>query len=90
MRYEPATYAVTPGTVTMDSTCINMTRSLGDFYANQFGIIAKPSIKIQKLDSKVDYYMFTASDGVWDSWKFGDFSNFVRNSVLRSGETLKL
>ncbi len=26
--------------------------------------------------------MIVASDGVWDSWKFREFSDFVRESVL--------
>lgn len=57
VRYEPAVYAVTPRTVSKDSTCIAMTRALGDFYAHQFGLTHKPSITVRKM---------TASDGCTD------------------------
>ncbi len=46
VRYEPAVYAVTPRAIHKDSTCIAMTRALGDFYAHQFGLTAVPSITV--------------------------------------------
>lgn len=84
-RYEPATYAVTPRSVTRDSTCIAITRSLGDFYACRFGVIAEPSINTHRLSNAGDFFLVVASDGVWDSWKSGEFSDFVRESVLVHG-----
>ena len=49
VRYEPAVYAVTPKQVVKDSTCIAMTRALGDFYAHQFGLSWVPSIGIRRV-----------------------------------------
>ena len=48
VRYEPAVYAVTPKQVVKDSTCIAMTRALGDFYAHQFGLTWMPSIGVRR------------------------------------------
>ena len=52
VRYEPAVYAVTPKSVVKDSTCIAMTRALGDFYAHQFGLSWIPSISSKQLVNK--------------------------------------
>ncbi len=49
VRYEPAVYAVTPRSVSKDSTCIAMTRALGDFYAHQFGLSAEPAIGVKRI-----------------------------------------
>ena len=49
VRYEPAVYAVTPKQVVKDSTCIAMTRALGDFYAHQFGLSWVPSIGVKRV-----------------------------------------
>ncbi len=49
VRYEPAVYAVTPRSVSKDSTCIAMTRALGDFYAHQFGLTHVPSISVKRI-----------------------------------------
>jgi serine/threonine protein phosphatase PrpC len=49
VRYEPAVYAVTPRSVSKDSTCIAMTRALGDFYAHQFGLTHEPSISVKRI-----------------------------------------
>ena len=42
-------YAVTPKTIKRDSACIAMTRALGDFYAQSFGLSHEPDIIIKKL-----------------------------------------
>lgn len=57
VRYEPAVYAVTPRSISKDSTCIAMTRALGDFYAHQFGLTHVPSISVKRIscaDSTAD------------------------------------
>lgn len=77
VRYEPAVYAVTPQSITKDSTCIAMTRALGDFYAHQFGLTAVPSINVHELDAKGDYCILAGSDGIWDCWRYNDFANFI-------------
>merc|ERR1712039_305820 len=81
VRYDPAVYAVSPPGVKEDVTCIAMTRSLGDFYAHQFGLTWRPDVTIKKLDKKNDYLITVGSDGIWDCWKFDDFSDFATSTV---------
>ena len=73
-RYEPAVYAVTPRSITRDSTCIAMTRALGDFYAHQFGLTFEPSFKVARLPAGSRFSVYVASDGVWDCWKYEDWT----------------
>lgn len=54
VRYEAAVYAVTPRSIVQDAACIAMTRSLGDFYAQQFGLSWVPSITVRKLGKPGD------------------------------------
>ena len=75
-------YAVTPRVVTKDSTCIAMTRALGDFYAHQFGLSAVPSIGVQTVPANGDYCILAGSDGIWDCWRYNDFADFVAVGVL--------
>ena len=70
-----------------------MTRSLGDFYAHQFGLTSKPSTTFNTLDifnifddknnkyEANEYIITVGSDGVWDCWKWDDFSDYV-NGVM--------
>ena len=51
VRYDPAVYAVSPYGVQHDITCIAMTRSLGDFYAHQFGLSHEPDVTFNELDT---------------------------------------
>jgi serine/threonine protein phosphatase PrpC len=88
VRYDPAVYAVSPYGVSHDITCIAMTRSLGDFYAHQFGLTNKPSVTFNDLDmfqndsnEACEYIITVGSDGVWDCWKWDDFSDYV-NGVM--------
>lgn len=77
VRYDPAVYAVTPHGVAMDVTCIAMTRSMGDFYAHQFGLSHEPDVSLRLLDPDLNYTIAIGTDGVWDCWRFDDFSDFV-------------
>jgi serine/threonine protein phosphatase PrpC len=93
VRYEPAVYAVTPRTVSKDSTCIAMTRALGDFYAHPFGLTSVPDIQVQQLSAEKDYVVIVGSDGIWDCWKYEDYSNYTllglynkNQSILEFGE----
>ena len=86
VRYEPAVYAVTPPGVT-DITCIAMTRSLGDFYAHQFGLSYEPDISFVELDQSQTFTVCVASDGVWDCWKFNDFCDLC-NEYLDAQDTV--
>lgn len=82
VRYDPAVYAVSPYGVSHDITCIAMTRSLGDFYAHQFGLSNVPSVTFEELEMKDNEYIVTVgSDGIWDCWKWDDFSDYV-NGVM--------
>jgi len=81
VRYEPAVYAVTPRCITKDSTCIAMTRALGDFYAHQFGLTWEPPISVKKLEPGIEYLILLASDGVWDCWKYNDLHLFVNDNL---------
>jgi len=90
VRYEPAVYAVTPRVVTKDSTCIAMTRALGDFYAHQFGLCCDPSIGVKHFPAPsssssepAEWTVYVASDGVWDCWKFEDFAAYC-NKLLET------
>jgi len=122
VRYEPAVYAVTPRSVVKDAACIAMTRSLGDFYAQQFGLSFVPSITVRKLgrrgetpedvqseqknealrssvtvqdasalttdkeDNVRDYTVIVASDGIWDCWKYNDFTEFMNDTLTKQKE----
>jgi len=82
VRYDPAVYAVSPYGVSHDITCIAMTRSLGDFYAHQFGLSNVPSVTFEELDIENNEFIVTVgSDGIWDCWKWDDFSDYV-NGVM--------
>jgi len=83
VRYEPAVYAVTPRSINKDSTCIAMTRALGDFYAHQFGLTWEPSIVIKKVPTRNDFTITLGSDGVWDCWKYEDFADYVNSCVAK-------
>lgn len=77
VRFDPAVYAVTPSGVSRDITCIAMTRSLGDFQAHQYGLSHKPDVSLRELGSESCYTIAIGTDGVWDCWRFDDFSDFV-------------
>jgi serine/threonine protein phosphatase PrpC len=81
VRYEPAVYAVTPRQVSRDTTCIAMTRALGDFYAHQFGLTFQPSITVVKPPSDMRFVVCVASDGIWDCWKYEDLHEFINNKI---------
>jgi serine/threonine protein phosphatase PrpC len=91
LRKDPAVYAVTPQGVMKDVTCIAMTRSLGDFYAHPFGLTWEPDVSIRKLRPEMEFLITVASDGVWDCWKFHEFSSVAtaaarkyRNRLLKA------
>ena len=63
-----------------------MTRSLGDFKLNCFGISHLPEVRCIKLcdimsshSSLMPLCIVLATDGVWDNWKFEDVRDFVMN-----------
>jgi len=83
VRYDPGVYAVTPKGVGEDTTCIAMTRSIGDLYAHQFGMTQLPSLTFQDLDLEEEYVIAVGSDGVWDCWKWADFADFLNGCLAK-------
>lgn len=84
VRYEPATYAVTPKGAP-DEACIAVTRALGDFYCHQYGMTHKPEIRVLNLPAGVRSTIVVASDGVWDCWTYLDFCECVIAAVKKDG-----
>jgi serine/threonine protein phosphatase PrpC len=83
VRYDPGVYAVTPKGIGEDTTCIAMTRSIGDLYAHQFGMTKLPSITFEELDLEEEYVIAVGSDGVWDCWKWADFADFLNGCLAK-------
>ena len=90
VRYEPAVYAVTPRSISKDTTCIAMTRALGDFYAHQFGLTYKPSIVIKRIPPKMSFSLAIGSDGVWDCWKYEDFLAQFNKKIFSEGQAFEV
>lgn len=84
VRYDPAVYAVSPAGVSQDITCIAMTRSLGDFYAHQFGLSAIPDVTFETLPMENEYIATIGSDGIWDCWKWDDWSDYVNGVMTKN------
>merc|ERR1712062_440175 len=78
IRQEPATYAVTPPNA-RDRVRLANTKSLGDFYAHQYGLSHVPDVQMESLPSSSTYYLVVASDGVWDTWIYSDVVTRVLN-----------
>lgn len=88
VRYEPGVYAVSPKAVSKDTTCIAMTRALGDFYAEQFGLSHVPDVTIEKFEAGAEYVLTIASDGIWDCYLYEDWAAFVAQKVASYSSTL--
>lgn len=74
VRYDPSAYATSPPGA-RDGVQIAMVRMIGDFNAQQYGAICKPSQRCIILDTDTsDHLLFTGSDGVWDCWKYEEFA----------------
>lgn len=83
VRYEPATYCVSPKGV-RDESCIAVSRALGDFYAHQYGITYKPEIIFHRYPTGTKKAIVVASDGVWDCWKWNEFADYFISKVFQS------
>jgi serine/threonine protein phosphatase PrpC len=95
-----------------------MTRSLGDFYAQQFGLSWRPSITVRRFrghhkkdepeskeqeelrvangiarsgreDEETEYTIVVASDGIWDCWKYDDFTEYMNDTLRDVKESVK-
>jgi serine/threonine protein phosphatase PrpC len=65
---------------------LSMTRSLGDFKLNCYGISHLPEVRCIKLRDIMESHssltplcIVLATDGVWDNWKFEDVKDCVMN-----------
>lgn len=70
IRYETATRAVGG-----DEIRIAMTRSIGDFYGEKYGLSHTPAVTFKKAAK--NSIICVASDGLWDNWKYEDFSSYL-------------
>lgn len=87
IRKEPATYAVTPKSVRKDKVRLANTRSLGDFYSQQFGITHRPDICIEHLPTNQSFAIIAASDGVWDTWEYLEVVKGAQHILLQEDKS---
>jgi serine/threonine protein phosphatase PrpC len=71
VRYEPATRAVGGN----DEIRIAMTRSIGDFRGEKYGLSHTPTVTFKKAPKGC--MICVASDGLWDNWKYEDLSCYL-------------
>jgi serine/threonine protein phosphatase PrpC len=87
VRHEPGTYVFYDDPKSGAFVRLAMTRALGDFYAQPFGVTAEPTINVVELaDDVQDAAVCVASDGVWDVWQYADFAAYV--GYLKSNNVL--
>jgi serine/threonine protein phosphatase PrpC len=84
-RYTPAVYAVTIP-ASRDSVNIGITRSFGNFYIAPYGMTHRPEISITEIDT--DAYIIIASDGVWDSQNYQEFSKMVNEEMNKTPDIM--
>jgi serine/threonine protein phosphatase PrpC len=81
-RNEYGSIVSAPKSAPFDSS-LSMTRSLGDFYLQKYGVTFIPSIKYINLNEIFEELpiisLLIASDGVWDNWTYEDISKFILN-----------
>ena len=58
---------------------IAMTRTIGDAYAQPYGITWEPSINIYTIPAATVYTIVIASDGLWDVWHFDKMAEYYWN-----------
>jgi len=67
---------VTPESGPFSQMILNLTRSLGDFYHQRYGVTWEPEVVVhdvkQLLGSARCAVLCIASDGMWDLWRFED------------------
>jgi len=73
-RGDRAAVVMTPEDGEYSQCNLNMTRSLGDFYHQLYGVTWEPEVITLSLSDALGEadtaVMCTCSDGVWDMWKF--------------------
>ena len=82
VRNEFGSIVSAPKSSLFDSS-LSMTRSLGDFYLQKYGISFIPAIKYVNLSEIFEespiFSLLIASDGIWDNWNYETISNFILN-----------
>lgn len=74
-RGDRATLLLTPEAGTYSQSIIGVTRALGDFYLQQYGVTWRPQVTTYSLEEALGpahshAVVCLASDGVWDLWTF--------------------
>ncbi len=58
----------------LEPQSLAMTRSIGDFYMQSFGVVWRPeviSVDLEEVGAKLEHLtLILASDGVWDLWEY--------------------
>ena len=82
IRNEYGSIVTSPRSAPFDSS-LSMTRSLGDFFLQKYGVTFIPTIKYVNLSEIFEkspiFSILIASDGVWDNWTYETISNFILN-----------
>ncbi|OQR95986.1 hypothetical protein ACHHYP_17389 [Achlya hypogyna] len=86
IRQEWASLCCTPAKAKYHES-LAFTRSLGDFYMHHYGLTHEPDIFQVDLDRlnhsgcTPAFNVIVASDGIWDSWKYGEAAAFVTEAL---------
>ena len=75
-RGDRSTVIMTPESGPFSQMMLNVTRTLGDFYHQRYGVTWEPQVVQMDLTARsgkgTDSVLCVASDGVWDLWTFED------------------
>ena len=77
-RGDRASVVMTPEDGTYSQMMLGVTRSVGDFYHQKFGVTWKPEVVVKDLHAECEAQsasaalVIVASDGVWDHWSFDE------------------
>lgn len=81
----PSTY------VKKGDVSLAITRTIGDFYLQEYGVTSEPSIGKYNMENiEKGSYLLVMSDGVSDNWKFEDIHKFMFSHDICLNEKLKL
>ena len=75
----------------MEPQSLAMTRSIGDFYMQTFGVTWRPeviSIDLEEVGQKLDHLtLVLASDGIWDLWEYEDVFQSISDPPEAAGQS---
>ena len=88
-RGDRAAMLVTPEEGKFSQMMLGVTRSLGDFYHQQYGVTWRPEVMVKPLSElaggKPESMIVLASDGFWDHWTFEDAVDDLTKPNYRGG-----